>query len=149
METRSVRKILRIARKTRAWAELNRDAGGFPFDLNGMCAIAAMKLFDDLTQQGFAAHIAINNRVNMGHCFVIVDNHVVDVTATQFGKETVFFKPLADAKNTVPSRFEPSPWKFTKLHDSIETFRKHLKKSGWPKHQVELTHGGELDDLFA
>lgn len=132
------KKILEIAKETRKWAMQNRHKNGFPKDLCGMCAIAAMRLFDDLAENGIQAKLAINNRTGAGHCFVLVDDDVIDITATQFGMEPVFVRPLEHAQSISRRQWKISPWKYTKMHDSSRSLQRQLRNSGWPFEQVIL-----------
>lgn len=79
--------VLKIAKEVRDWAEAKADKWNFPSDLMGMCAIAAAELHVRLKRAGYASKIGYNS----SHCFVIYKDHVLDVTATQFGTyEKVF-----------------------------------------------------------
>lgn len=81
-------RIKEHADATRKWAESYAIAKKFPKNLNGMCAIASSKLFEALDRvQGLKPELAIwHDRVSEGvHCFVLCNEYLVDITATQFG----------------------------------------------------------------
>lgn len=119
-----------IASRARRWAMRNRQRAEMPYDLTGMCGIASGKLWSMLTESGFNARIAIRNKVGDGHCFVIVDNYIVDVTATQFGLRAVEVRPAKDARQQ--HRF----WRATKIHNDLHSLRQHQINTGWPSDQV-------------
>lgn len=74
--------VLVAARRVRDWSvQLN------PFsDLSGWCARASGELFRLLEAQGRTPelHLWTWDRDASAHVFVVCDDHVVDVTATQF-----------------------------------------------------------------
>ena len=75
------------ARTVRDWLEdydnLQRNPKG---DMNGYCAIASARLWRELHSYGIKSEIHIAEMCNGSHVFVIVDDFVVDVTATQFNE---------------------------------------------------------------
>lgn len=129
--------VVRVARQTRRWAMRNRH-GKFFDDLNGMCAIASMRLFDNLSRNGVPCEIGLNNRDGDGHCFVIVDDHAVDVTATQFGCPPIFIEPIKAAKKIKPRGVMTSPWHYTKKLETSTALRNELSETGWPFEQIQL-----------
>lgn len=56
-------------------------------DLEGMCAIASYSLFCELNKCSGLSGCAIGLALADSHCFVVVNNKIVDITASQFGKE--------------------------------------------------------------
>ena len=135
--------IKKIAQHTRAWAMRNRcwskngrvvDDNGvysyFPKDLCGMCGIAAARLFTNLQDAGYQPQLAMRNSSYDGHCFVIVDGFIVDVTATQFGLKPVEIVPL------LPKPKRPIFWRETSLFDSVQQLVVRQKRSGWPDDQI-------------
>lgn len=85
--------IINIARKTRQWAMRTRHKYGFPRRLHGMCAIASFQLSKHLEQARIDHKIVFTNT----HVWIIVGDHALDVTATQFGKHPcVVFKPIQE-----------------------------------------------------
>ncbi len=79
--------VLHIAKEVRAWAEDHAAEKGWKEDLCGMCAIASGELQKRLAVVGIAAEIHVWTSEEDGwtsHVYVVVDDHVVDVTATQF-----------------------------------------------------------------
>jgi len=77
--------VLSLARVVRSWAESRDDAQKHPSgDLNGWCAIASGKLSRELAKNEIAHEIHVQSSDYGCHVYVVVDDHVVDVTATQF-----------------------------------------------------------------
>lgn len=76
-------KVLAIATDVRYWAEARADR----IDLSGMCAIASAELHKRLTAEGIPCeiHLWYWEEDESAHVYCVVDDHVVDVTATQFG----------------------------------------------------------------
>lgn len=73
-------KILEIAEEVRVWGEI-LEANDICFEnLRGLCAICSVELFVRLQERGFKPLFCLNSM----HAFIIVDDHIVDVTATQF-----------------------------------------------------------------
>lgn len=124
-------KILRIARSTRRWAKRTVKQTVFQNDnLGGFCAIGAVRLFQNLRKEGVNAKLAVTHSTWGGHCYVLVDNYIVDVTATQFGQEPVLIVSTKEAyKRSTP--FLPHPWSKRKVYDSVSEFHSLLKRTGW------------------
>lgn len=113
-------KVIDIANESRRWAEdahLNYRAGK---RLNGLCAIASVYLHNRLKEPGFKAEIAINDK----HCFVLFNHHVIDITATQFGLESVCIVHI----NLVKKSF----WLIEDEFDSADDVRHYQAMNGWP-----------------
>jgi hypothetical protein len=106
---------LSIARKNRAW--LKRHAGRkgsypsvYPKDLACGCAIVSVRLLKSLKLKGFKDVSIVGNS---SHCFLILEDHVLDVTATQF------------------SPFEDTPVLFMKMEDLQELCKSNRKNFWW------------------
>lgn len=52
--------------------------------LQGACAISSFALMMVLKHYGYDAHFVASIGTNFGHCWVEVDDYVIDITATQF-----------------------------------------------------------------
>ena len=138
--------IRHIARQTRRWALRHRHKVWADATLCGMCAIASAELHKRLTAAGFSAAIAFRNTADEGHAFVICDELIVDVTATQFGWITrrgadlrytrerrcraVEIVPLSDKAS------RPLFWQETAIYDSLDALVLRQKQSGWPPDQI-------------
>lgn len=84
--------VLKILKETRKWAEEIAFRKKGPSDLTGMCAIASRRILTELIKVGLNAEIAVSEDENdhsRMHAFVIYDGHILDVTASQFGKKKI------------------------------------------------------------
>lgn len=124
MET--LQKVLDIANEARAWAEKKQRNYQFFYAQNlcGMCAKASGYLFEQLKEAGIPAKLALTSN----HCFVLVDNHIVDITATQFGREKVMVKELKDEDGHF--------WREPMIFEDIEVLVRYQQKAGWEYHQL-------------
>lgn len=125
--------IRNIARRVRRWAVREAHASHFPSDLMGFCAIGARKLFLELQAAGLKPKLALaGTEDESSHCFVVVDDYVVDVTATQFYQAKVVVRHL--------SRIKCRPWFWTplSLYSTMRGFDARLAKDGWPDEQFSL-----------
>lgn len=128
--------VLGIATDVRYWVEgrAEGDSGFNGHDLNGYCAIASAELFRQLKKQGFKPeiHVWYDPSTGDAHAFVVVEDHVVDVTATQFRgfrDTSVVIKHVREAAS-----FEY--WNSSYSMDCADAFRKRQKKDRWPARQI-------------
>jgi hypothetical protein len=99
--------------------------------LDGFCAFGAVFLFDALREKGLTPKLAVaEDDDDSGHCFVLCEGHVVDVTATQFGKEAVEIVPVA--------RVSESEWFWVpqRLFSATTEFVDFLDEAEWPEYQI-------------
>jgi hypothetical protein len=94
--------ILATAADVRLWAEERAVGTYMEEDLCGMCAIASAELFRRLAKLGYKAELCawVDEFECSSHCFIVVDDHVLDVTATQFRETeniTVFYEHIREA----------------------------------------------------
>jgi len=86
---RSTAETVRFWAEGRAAMQYGRGRLGWEEDLNGWCAIASAELWRQLSSLGFKPelHAWICPQDNEStHVFLVVEDHVVDITATQFSK---------------------------------------------------------------
>lgn len=127
------KKIKKIAEGVREWAVEKAVAASYnPDNLCGWCAIASAELFTRLAAAGIDAEIHINNN----HTFVIADDNVVDVTATQF--EAFDDTPVVIMHTKEVD--EDIHWYYTgtKIFRSVEKLHAYQVSTKWPKHQRVL-----------
>lgn len=131
MSTLSQVKIL--ATQVRTWAVAKADKANYnPDTLCGWCAIASGELFKRLEKVGIKSTLHINS----GHTFVTVDDHVVDVTATQFMDYEDTPVLIAHQKEVEDKWYYQDVDSFTSIRD-LYNFQ---KKTKWPvKQRVRLT----------
>lgn len=123
-----------IALATRIWVEERAQRANYnAHDLCGWCAIASAELHKRLEEQGIAAEIHMwQNETRWAHCFVVVDEHVVDITATQF-------RQFKDQNLVIMHVREAEAFE---MYRTVKTFscgsalRRHQKRDKWPSEQT-------------
>ena len=125
----NLNQIKTIARSVRKWAEKTYgNSNYFTKSLSGLCAICSYRLFLKLKEKGISSEF-VNNYWSQ-HCFVLVDNYIVDVTATQFCYEKKMPKVLVKRLDKVNDR---EIWSIGDRARDPNHIRKILKQ--WPKEQ--------------
>lgn len=122
--------VLAVATDVRYWAEGRANNE----DLNGWCARASAELFKQLKAEDIEAEIHVWNETEgePSHVFVVVEDHVVDVTATQFPE-------FVDTPVVIMHQREAEAHEFyqTKhVFHSVQELLKYQKKTRWPGHQM-------------
>lgn len=125
-------KVMLIAENVRNWTEIKAERAKYnPHDLCGWCAISAAQLFRELRKESINAELHYVS----GHCFVVVDDYIVDVTATQFAE----FK---DKKiNIIHTKEAEQHWFYTaeKVFAHPAQLRKYQLEEQWPRRQIAYT----------
>jgi hypothetical protein len=124
--------LVTIATDVRYWAEGRARSGDE--DLNGWCAKASGQLFRTLQEEGIPAeiHMWAWHNDESAHVFVVVEDYVVDVTATQFG-------PFRNKPVLIMHKREAEAHEFyrtVRVFADADELRKHQKKTRWPNNQV-------------
>lgn len=78
----------------RGWLERVAVDFGYPSDLAGLCAVSAAKVHLRLKRAGYNCRIIYNEY----HCFNVVDNQIVDCTASQFNLPDIYVGPFPDSR---------------------------------------------------
>jgi hypothetical protein len=119
----------------------------FSSSLAECCAIASGRLYKELVKEGFKPVIVEttytdrNEEDDYGHCYILVDGYVLDVTATQFGQS----EPVCLFKYGVhKSKREKSEFWYwysdnQKYFNSIKELRKQQFRENWPCEQIYWT----------
>lgn len=125
--------IKSIARAVRSWAEEKDNRRKYPtMNLNGWCAIASAELSRRLAADGYHHEIMLSECEDGCHVFVVVDDYIVDVTATQFG-------PFIDVPVVFQHHKELQQYWFyqpVRWFESAEVLRKYQRREGWPRDQI-------------
>jgi hypothetical protein len=125
--------IRSVASQVRQWCEERDQLEREPTNhLGGWCAIASAHLWRELRRKGIEAVIGITQREWYSHCYVIVEDHIVDVTATQF-------KEFRDLAIVVLHEREAATYDFyntTETFSDARALRQFQKKNRWPTEQV-------------
>jgi hypothetical protein len=133
MNTELKAKVLPIAKRVREWTERKAERARYnQHNLCGWCAISAAQLFRELRRENIDAELHYVS----GHCFVVVNDYIVDVTATQFSKfENVEINIIhyKMAKETY--------WYYDteKTFDTPTKLREHQIKKDWPQREICYT----------
>lgn len=122
--------IYTIALGVRQWAENKADE--WNQDLTGWCAIASARLHTEMVKAGFIGELHMSSNRCGAHVFVVFEDHVIDVTATQFDftNEPIFIRHHREAEGI-------SKWFITaETYRDAKTLRKAQVKDGWPQEQI-------------
>lgn len=93
-------KLLSICQKVRKKIEkLSREVDFSDDTLAGLCGIASGYLFLALQKAGIKAKIAVSEI----HAFILVEDQIVDITASQFGLEDIC---IVDTKTAIEDFWE-------------------------------------------
>jgi hypothetical protein len=68
----------------------------FSENLNGACAIASFALYEFLQKQSLKCKFILGKYIDNTHCWVELENQIIDLTATQFGSEHKVYTPIKD-----------------------------------------------------
>jgi hypothetical protein len=126
--------IKEIAIQARAWAESYqlKNSKHFPECLSSLCAIASSYLSHQLTQNNIENSIAFCDTDRVAHFFVICQDKVIDITATQFSSK---LKPVEirdlDTINLKDTNF----WEATYVFNSPIEILEYQKQTNWFKEQ--------------
>lgn len=120
-----------IAWGVRSWAVAR---AGRDHDLAGWCARASGQLWRLLAQEGVRSEIHEWDSAwdHTAHVFVVVSDHVVDVTATQFGafrRQPVVIMHHREAE--IHAFYQT-----TRVWNSADQLRQHQIRAGWPRDQI-------------
>ena len=127
--------VLGIATDVRYWAEGRAEGDDIPdLTLRGYCAIASAELFRQLKAAGLDSEIHVWEcpETADSHAFIVVEDHVVDVTATQFrdyAEEPVVIIHVREAE-------VHQYWNSSYSFKSVEALIKRQKKDRWPREQI-------------
>lgn len=121
--------IKRCAEVVRYWAE--SKVKDFEKDLNGWCGICSAELWYQLKDFGIDAEIRMGSDEDGSHIYLVVDDHIVDVTATQFSE-------FSDVPILIMHERQAQHW----FHESSDFFfsplalRKMQVSNRWPLSQI-------------
>lgn len=124
------------AADVRHWAE-EQAFHGVDDCLSGWCAKASAELNRRLKKVGITSEIHLwidPEGSGSAHVYVVVDDHVVDVTASQFKK---FRKHRLIIMHTREAAAHQQ-WQGQEVFQDAASLRKSQRKSGWPADQVAL-----------
>lgn len=92
--SQEVEELARLVReRVCRWVKKDHDIGK---DLSGACAIASYALWRVLKAKGHYATLVHNTDTYESHCWVEVNGHIVDITASQYGGPDVSISLIGD-----------------------------------------------------
>lgn len=121
--------VMSVALSVRKWAvekAIKRDRASS--DLCGWCGIASAQLFRALARVNITATL----HYTANHCFLMVDDYIVDVTATQF-------RAFKQTPVLILHKDEADEYWFYQCADMFEYpahLRDHQLKEKWPLDQI-------------
>lgn len=133
MNKNELKEIREIAKDVRTWCEKVALKHNFDNDLGGFCGVASGALFLKLKESGFSAQIIESDC----HAFVIHNNYLIDVTATQFRKRKICIRKVSGVKENF--------WKIEIVHNSIKTFI--LSQKNWPEENRFIKYKKYIKDI--
>jgi hypothetical protein len=125
-------RIREVAQEVREWAETLK--GVRLTELCGYCAIASAELYKRLKRQGIGAEICVAHAPTnaCSHVFLIVEDQVVDVTATQF-PEFHYERVVIMHEREAQQHWFYCP---EETFFSVAALRRYQAKTGWPQYQI-------------
>lgn len=122
---------IEICRAVRRWGDRKCLTLGSDKTLWGLCLICSCIIFRLFEEEGFKPQIGMGDLLDGGHAFVVVDNTVYDVTATQF----INYGKLFDKITVMDSVSFYKRLAFSQIN-RYDTIREAKKiASNWPLNQ--------------
>lgn len=133
MNKKLLRKIEKLAALTRQeLTQFVKSVEDFDDDWACSCLVCSWVLEKVLKAHGIKAELCIGKYDDCHHAFVMVDEYVVDITATQFWRAGVIIE-----------EFEGSDYK-----SNFKGIKAHRHISSWPCEQIPTTYKKELLKIF-
>lgn len=133
------KELYNIAKEARQWTEEFSQLYPryYSSHLDGLCAIGTSYLSFLLTKNNIPNKIAIFEDEDSGHCFIVCNSKIIDITATQFSN---FKLDIIEIRNLENINCDKYPlWNITKLVDNPQKLLEYQKRSGWCKeHTIEI-----------
>jgi hypothetical protein len=152
MTVQSVNSLIKEARQwCDDYVEYNRAKGiHVDPDLSGMCAIATSYLSQRFNEYGVEYKIGIYDTSDFGHCFVVYDNHLIDLTATQFNTKQYQKYQKIEIRKLSNLDIEKFPfWEITHKVNNRHELLTYQKNKGWlQEHTVESLYETLGQDFF-
>lgn len=125
--------VTALATEVRWWAESRAETES----LAGWCAKASARLFNELVRAGIQAeiHLWTWNRDDSAHVYIVVDDHIVDVTATQFAEFRNVPVLIMHQREAEVHEFYRTKEVFRSVMELIRSQKKHR----WPANQIAYT----------
>lgn len=129
-------RILVAAMDVHNWAK--RQAAAWPThydqDLGGLCVIASRRLFRELLKLRLKPKLVYFHDSMIGHSYICIAGHILDVTATQFDCRQVEFFP-ARTVHTLDWW-----WQVSSVFRTERAFVARLRRDEVPEVQIALPY---------
>jgi hypothetical protein len=134
MDQHTLSKVQEISEEVRDWTEQLAEKKTSNKRLAGYCAIASARLHKELGRIGINAELHVWNDPagRSAHVFVVVDDYVIDVTATQF--QQFINQPIV-----IMHHREAETYPFynsSEIYKNSAMLRKAQLRQGWTIDQV-------------
>jgi len=128
-------RVSAIAKEVRAWAEKIEAKGEFPdMGLCGWCGICAAELYARLKLVGILSEIHVSTDSG-SHAYTVVDDHIVDVTATQFCNRDGQTLVIIHSKEAEHLWY----YQTSEIFSTATKFRAWQLNQRWPKRQTAFS----------
>jgi len=125
--------IKQVADEVRYWAECTAPSLGHDEEsLSGMCAIASAELWKKLRMRSIHGTLHVAEHDWGSHAFLIIDDHVVCVTGTQFPEFRNQPVVIIHSKEAEVHEYYQSMWEFM----TPKELREWQQRYRWPKNQT-------------
>lgn len=127
--------IIKLAKITRQELEpfIMNHRASFDKDWGCSCLVCSWVLHRVLKKFGIQAKLCDGKYDSYYHAFILVDNIVVDISATQFGKDSVVVEDFNNSKYSIDKQFNLPLYK-------------HFQY--WPDEQQPHTYSGKLNRII-
>lgn len=112
------------------YQDKNPGLFGWKANREGMCAIASLLLMNELNKYGLNPCFV----TSMNHCFLMLENNILDITATQFGgiNQDIIFEDYCEflnrvMDNNIKNAQRSEPWEIISRFGSVEDVLTRLK----------------------
>lgn len=138
-------KVLRVVL---AYQDKHPGLFGWKKNREGMCAIASLLLMNELNKYGLSTCFV----TSMNHCFLMLENNILDITATQFGgiDQDIIFEDYYEflnrvMDNNIKNAQRAEPWEIISRFGSVEDVLTRLK---FNENQFNVQHWKSLAALL-
>ena len=129
---RKLARVHEIALEVRSWAENEADKASRAENLMGYCAIASAELFKRLEKEGLAAEIHLSQTDWGSHVYLVIEDHIVDVTATQYHEFSATPVVIIHYKEAEQHEF----YETSEIFWDVKALRKFQTNKRWPNDQI-------------
>lgn len=124
--------LFKIAKTVRKQA-YNKAHKYYGEELTGYCARGSAMLWTALVKAGLSPVICLARSQDGDHVFVMCENYIVDVTATQFGERPVCIKRFGRG-----GLQPPWYWRCFKTFNDPNSLKQCQIEEDWPKDEIVI-----------